>query len=450
MAQIYPFRALRYDPRKVSPADVLTQPYDKISPAMQERYYSASPYNLVRIILGKSEGGDDESRNVYTRAASSLQRWRDQHVLVRDPDPSVYLYTQTFKVPGDPRENAERRGLIALGQIEDYQNQVVYRHEHTLSKPKADRLNLLRATQAHFGQIFMLYSDPAGEIDSTLPQDGPPTTEVTDEYGVAHRLWRVSDPAVIERVQAAMADKKLIIADGHHRYETSLNYRNERRASNGNNPHAPYERVMMTFVNMDSPGLVILPTHRVVFGLENFTLGDFIYRVRQWFRVEELGKLDVAAAVQRLREAGEDRTALLAFTAQSSFLLKAKDGLYSDLLDGLSERQRALDVVKLHKLVLEGTLGMSEEDIRNQKHIRYVREAGEAADEVRKGANVAFLMNPARMEQVRDVAFGGEVLPQKSTDFYPKLLSGLTIYSLDEAERGTEVLADAQVHASAK
>jgi uncharacterized protein (DUF1015 family) len=184
------------------------------------------------------------------------------------------VYTQTFKVPGDcSGSQLERRGFIAAGQLEAYGQKVVFRHEQTLSKPKADRLNLLRATQSHFGQIFMLYSDPASAIDAVLTQNCPPDVEVRDEYDVIHRMWKVADPATIEKVQAAMADKKLIIADGHHRYETALNNRNEMRKEFGVVVDAPYERVMMTFVNMDSPGLVVLPTHRVVFGLAGFDVG---------------------------------------------------------------------------------------------------------------------------------------------------------------------------------
>jgi len=439
MAKIYPFRALRYDPSKVSPAQVVTQPYDKISPAMQDRYYAASPYNLVRVILGKAEPGDDERQNVYTRAAANLQHWRAEHVLVRDAEPSIYLYTQTFKVPGDPAEmQFERRGFIAAGQLEEYANKVVFRHEQTLSKPKADRLNLLRATQSHFGQIFMLYSDPAGAIDSALQQSRPPDIEVRDEYEVLHRMWKVSDPATIQKVQAAMDDKKLIIADGHHRYETALNFRNDMRQQGGGDANAPYERLMMTFVNMDSPGLIVLPTHRVVFGLEGFDVAGMNAKLGKYFDVEDFGPVtDMKAAMDCLRDAGKQRSALLAVTAKGAFLMHSRAAQDSPALAGQSERQRGLDVVQLHKLVLEETLGMSEEDIRNQKHLKYVREAKEAAEEIRKGANVAFLLNPVRMQQVRDIAFGGEVLPQKSTDFFPKLLSGLTIYSLEDDAQGT-------------
>jgi uncharacterized protein (DUF1015 family) len=434
MAKIFPFRALRYNPAKVTVADVVTQPYDKISPAMQERYYSASPYNLVRVILGKPEPGDSEQQSVYSRAASFLKAWTAEGALKRDTEPSIYLYTQTFTVPGDQSGTRfERRGFIAAGQVEPYEQKVVFRHEQTLSKPKSDRLNLLRATQSHFGQIFMLYSDPMGEVDAILAQSGPPDVEITDEYAVVHRMWRVADAAVIAGVQKAMDDKKLIIADGHHRYETSVNFRNEMRDKHGSVEGAPYERVMMTFVNMDSPGLVVLPTHRVVFGLDGFDVAATMAKLAKYFTVEKFALSDVKAATDKLRDAGKDRTALLAVTSDAAYLLCAKENQQSAALDGQSERQRTLDVVQLHKLVLEETLGMSEQDIREQKHLKYVREASEALDEVKRGANVAFLMNPVRMDQVRDIAFGGEVLPQKSTDFFPKLLSGLTIYSLEES-----------------
>ncbi len=377
MASIFPFRALRYDPSKVSPSQVVTQPYDKITPAMQDKYYAASPYSLVRVILGKPEAGDNDQQNVYTRASASLRQWQSEGVLVPDPEPSLYLYTQTFKIPGDASgATGERRGFIALGQVQDYDDKIVYRHEQTLSKPKADRLNLLRATQAHCGQIFMVYSDPAGEVDQALRPDGPPTVEVRDQYDVLHRIWKVSDPAVIQTVQAKMADKKLIIADGHHRYETALNYRNEIR--NGAKPdlQAPSERLMMTFVNMDAPGLVVLPTHRVVFGLENFDILKIGAKLQENFEVENFGPLtDAAAAVDRLHQAGKDTTAVLAVTSHGDFLLRARAQQKSKNLEGLSARQRALDVVQLHKLVLEEALGMSQDDIREQKHLKYVRDA---------------------------------------------------------------------------
>jgi uncharacterized protein (DUF1015 family) len=434
MSKILPFRAWRYAPDRVPVSQAVTQPYDKITPAMQDGYYQASPYNLVRIILGKSQTGDNDSESVYTRAAGYFREWRQLGVLRQDDRPSLYRYVQTFAVPGTATK-AERCGFIGAGQIEEYSAGVVFRHEQTLSKPKADRLNLLRATRAHFGQIFMLYSGE-GKIDATLGSAAAPDIEVTDEYGVLHRVWKVSDPAVIAAVQEQMRDQRLIIADGHHRYETALAYRNERRAAEKNPPAsgtAPYDAVMMTFVDMSSPGLVVLPTHRVVFGLASFSAEQFVADAQTYFAVTEVdGELDAVRAGKLLSEAGGVGTKLLAVSRGRAFLLSAPKRANANLMQGLSLRQQSLDVVQLHKVLLEGVLKISEEAIRSQQNISYVREATEALAQVRDGkAQIAFLMNPVRMEQVRDIAFAGEVLPQKSTDFYPKLLTGLTIYSLE-------------------
>jgi uncharacterized protein (DUF1015 family) len=441
MAVIAPFRAWRFNPRRVDLAQVVTQPYDKISPPMQERYYAASPYNLVRIILGKPEGGDGPRENVYTRAARYFQQWREQGIFLEDSEPSIYRYVQNFK--GPDQQALERRGFIALGKIEDYAANVVFRHEQTLAKPKADRLELLRATRAHFEQLFMLYRDPEGEIDRRLTPKNEPDISTADEYGVEHRVWRIADREVIDAIRAGMSSKKLIIADGHHRYETALNYRNERRAAGTSavaagtpapeHALAAYESVMMTFINMDSPGLVILPTHRVVAGLSSFSPQVLADRVPQYFNVEDVdASIDRRRAAAILREAGRTGFALLAVMADRAMLLDQPRATGSSIFAGLSLQQQFLDVVQLHQCILEAVLGLSKEAIREQHNISYVRDIGEALDRVRGGgANVAFLMNPARMSQVEDIAFAGEVLPQKSTDFYPKLLSGLTIYGLE-------------------
>ena len=433
MAAIFPFRAWRYAPEQVSFREVVTQPYDKITPTMQERYYQASPYNLVRIILGKRSASDTTSANVYTRAAAAFQEWRKTGVLKPDTAPSLYRYSQTFAVPGN-NTNAERRGFIGLGRIEEYSAGVVYRHEQTLAKPKADRLDLLRSTRAHFGQIFMLYSGK-GKVDSVLESvsAGPPDIEVTDEYDVIHRVWKISDSAAIASIQAQMADRALIIADGHHRYETALAYRNERRLAAPDAGPAPYDFVMMTFVDMDRAGLVILPTHRVVFGLPAAKLASFPNDARRFFSVEELdASVNAARATVILQQAGLAGIALVAVLRERAFLLHTPKAVGGHVFGNLSLGQQALDVVQLHKCVLEGSLGISEEAIWNQQNVSYFRETAEALAQVRDGqAQCAFLMNPVRMKQVRDLAFAGEVLPQKSTDFYPKLLSGLTIYALE-------------------
>ncbi len=434
MADILPFRALRYNLEKVTASDVVTQPYDKITPAMQERYYAASPYNLVRIILGRREAADNTTENVYGRAASYGRKWREEGILRQDSNPSIYAYSQAFTAPSG--QKFERRGFIALGRVEDYSAKVVFRHEQTLAKPKADRLDLLRATRVHYEQLFLLYED-SGEIDSLLATQERPTIDVVDEYGVAHRVWQISDPGLIRSVQEKMRAQKLVIADGHHRYETALNFRNECRAASGKSESdAPYEFVMMTFVNMNDPGLLILPTHRVVHSLESFSAEEFKKASGEFFDVEEVeSAISASAATSLLKDRGRAGTALLAVTANRAFLLHSPKPAGAKFFAGLSERQRSLDVVQLHKCLLEGVLNLSEESIRNQQNLSYIREASEALAAVRGqgkgGANIAFLMNGCPVQKMREVALAGEVMPQKSTDFYPKLLSGLTAYALE-------------------
>ena len=433
MAEIVPFQALRYDPQMVRLEDVVTQPYDKITPEMQAKYYELSPYNLVRIILGRHFETDNPAFNVYTRAAEYLHDWRAGGILKQDSEPSLYFYSQTFTIPG-ARGLAERRGLIALGRLHDYAEKVVHRHEQTLAKPRADRLNLLRHTKAHFGQIFMLYNDPEAEIERLMESDEEPDASILDEYEVLHRVWRIHDAGIIESIQQLMRDKRLLIADGHHRYETALAYRDERRAETGSHDrHAPHEFVMMTFIRMESPGLVILPTHRIVHGLPDFDHDRMLETARRFFEIRRIHpRTESRSATTLLEEAGEGGTAFVALTRQGSYLMRARKRPIQEVLSAVSARQRELDVVQLHRVLLERVLGISEEAIRDQAHVKYERDAFEAISCVRQGANVAFLMNPARMDQVREIAFSGEVLPQKSTDFYPKLLSGLAIYALDQ------------------
>jgi uncharacterized protein (DUF1015 family) len=441
MAQIYPFRAWRYSPSTVRLEDVVTQPYDKISPAMQQAYYQRSPFNLIRIILGLPEPGDAErGESVYTRAARDFRAWREQGVLAQDGTPCIFAYSQRFRVPGTEVVK-ERRGFIALGKLHEYAERVVFRHEQTLSKPKSDRLNLLRATHAHFEQIFMLYSDPAGGIENILYDGaGPAEMEVTDEYGVLHRLWKVSDPAAILGLTAAMADKKLIIADGHHRYETAQNYLKERAATAPvktttsaaelPQPEFPEAAMIMTFVNMDSDGLVILPTHRVVHSLANFDPAAFARAAEAFFTVQALPAADAPALIEILR--AQQGPAFVAVTRAGALLMRAKPEPVAAALAHLPELQRQLDLSCLHSIILDRLLGLDAEKVREQTNLRYLRDAAEAVEQVRQGeADVAFLTNPVSMEQLREVAFAGEVMPQKSTDFFPKLLSGLTIYALD-------------------
>jgi uncharacterized protein (DUF1015 family) len=456
MARIYPFRALRYNPARVKMEDVVTQPYDKITPAMQQHYYEASPYNLIRVILGKHEPGDTEQENVYTRAAESLRAWRKDHILAEEAEPALYGYSQTYTVPHTD-EVRERRGFIALGHLYDYADKVVYRHEQTFPKHKSDRMSLFKATRAYCEQIYMLYSDPAFTAEKlifagSLPNgfdDNPADLAITDEYGVVHKLWKLTDPSLINLIVTAMADKKLIIADGHHRYETSVAYAKERSAqlklplnqpidedeklspSHLPTPAFPEAAMMMTFVNMDAPGITILPTHRVVHGLENFNTKAFLTRAEEFFTITTT---QTSHATEYMVEhlAATNGVAFIAVTRDGSHLLTAKPEAIKTALADIAPRQAQLDVVQLHSIVLDRLLGLNQDTITKLGNVRYIREADEAVGLVKSGeADIAFLIKPITLDQLRDISLSGNVMPQKSTDFYPKLLSGLAIYALD-------------------
>jgi len=411
MARIFPFQPYRYSPRAGRLSDLVTQPYDKISPEMRARYLARSPHNLVRIILGERLPGDDSKTNVYTRAAGYLSDWMAGGMLVRDQEPCLFAYFQDFCVP-DTGERLSRRGFIGLGAVEDYSAGVVHRHEQTLSGPKQDRLELLRHTHAHFGQIFMLYPDPERAVDRLLEESAQaaPDEAMVDEYGAEHRVWKISDSARISAIRGMMADKKLLIADGHHRYETALAFRNENPGLEG------AARVMMTFVNMYSPGLKILATHRLVSGLANFDAAEFLSRAGRTFEVEEVRSPDELQG----RWQGAPRGTLGAAIGGQLYLLR------------LREPSDQLDVPILHEMLLGGVLGISEEAVRAEKNLHYVRGLDKAIEAARRGeAQIAFLLRATSIEDVARISFSGGVMPQKSTDFYPKLLSGLTIYRVD-------------------
>ena len=406
MARIYPFQPLRYSAKAGSLNNLVTQPYDKITPAMRTRYLSLSPYNLVRVILGERSPSDNDSDNVYTRAAAHIKDWTASGILQRDSEPGIYPYFQEFTVP-DTGERLVRKSFIAVCALEDYSAGVVHRHEQTLTGPKKDRTELLRHTHAHFGQIFMLYPDRAGAIDAILDQAASasaPIAEVTDEYNAVHRMWKIAGSSAVQQL---MLDKKLVIADGHHRYETALAFSKE-------NPTLPgADRVMMSFVNMYSPGVRILATHRLVNGVSG---NHFVEKASGGFRVEEIDSVD---RLKRAWEEAGDRSIIGAALGDRLYLLEDRTA------------RGELDVKILHERLLAGVLGIGEEAVRDEKHLRYIRGIGAAVEEARKGtAQIAFLLKPTSVEQVAETSFSGGVMPQKSTDFYPKLLSGLTIYQL--------------------
>jgi len=444
MAEIFPFRAYRYNPARVDPAKALTQPYDKITPAMAEKYAAASPYNLIPVEKGKVLPGDTPENNVYTRAAKALEDWIRTGVIVRDAAPSLYAYFQEYTVPGTT-DRRVRKGFIALGRLEDYSSGVVFRHEQTLSGPKADRLELLRHTRTHTGQLFMLYSDAAARVDALLDVSarGTPEVEVRDEYEVVHRLWPVTDAKVIETIQGEMSDKKLVIADGHHRYETALAYRDKCRARAGHvDRNAPYEKVMMTLFNTTGKGLTILSTHRVVANVTGFSFERFrsaLADAFDWRQYPFAGAADRAEAYKNFRTdlagRGKEQRAIGVYADGGSFylcLLKKEADLEA-LLPGVSAAQRQLDVVLLHRLILERGLGITPDAVKTEKNMTYEREMDKAIAEVDQGrAQICFLLNSVSVETVAGMAMAGEVLPQKSTDFFPKLMSGITMYRLEE------------------
>ena len=410
MARIFPFQPYRYSPKAGAAENLVTQPYDKISAVMQARYLSLSPDNLVRIVLGEKRASDTDRDNVYTRAAACLNAWMANGILEQEKTPSLYAYYQQFTIP-DTGQNVERKSFIGLSALEDYSAGVVYRHEQTLSGPKKDRMELLRKTRAHFEQIFMLYDDPGLAVDKILDSAAAsaPAITVKDEYDAVHRLWKISDPAAIARIQELMADKKLLIADGHHRYETALAFRND-------NPNLhDAQRMTMAFVNMRSPGLEILATHRVLSGLAGFDPAAFLNKING----HRLESIDGLRRIFATAAPGKIRIGIV--TRSGEMRLYERD-----------RKPGELDVKVLHQELLGGMLGISEEAVREEKHIEYVRGLDAAYGKVREGAaEIAFLLEPTTIGQVADVAFSGGVMPQKSTDFYPKLLSGLTIYKLE-------------------
>jgi uncharacterized protein (DUF1015 family) len=447
MALVYPFRAYRYNP-EFAPFDrVLTQPYDKISPAQQEKYYAADPHNLIAVEKGRTSPQDTPQNNVYTRAAAALKGWIAANAVKQDAAPAFYAYAQEFTVPGSSTRRT-RHGFIGAGQLEDYANNVIFRHEHTLSGPKADRLELLRHTHTHTGQLFMLYSDPQKRVDAILGEveaAEKPVTELLDEYGVTHRLWMIAEPGRVAAIQKAMADQKLVIADGHHRYETSLNFRNESRTKAGKViPDMAYERSMMTFVNTHSEGLTILPTHRVVNNLRDFSWSAVRRYLEPWFATEVFsfaGESERAVALEKFRtglKQAKSQRAIGVYPAASAgskafYLLTFRpEADLAHILPGLSRLQRQLDVVLLHQGILEPALGVTPHAVASESNLSYEREFAAAIEAVDRGAQVAFLLNPVGVDMVMKVATSGEVMPQKSTDFYPKLLSGITMYRVGE------------------
>jgi uncharacterized protein (DUF1015 family) len=449
VAKIVPFRGLRYNLTRVEdPKSVMAPPYDVISPTLQEDLYHRNPVNVVRLILGKIDEGDTETNNRYTRAAADFHLWREEGILVRDAEPSIYLYDQEY--PGENGKLVVRKGFIALTRIEDFSTGVVKPHEKTLSGPKADRLLLTKACGANFSPIFSLYSDPCCAMESLTQErkKSHPDIEVTDDDGVIHRLWQVTDPSIIQKAQALLDNKPLFIADGHHRYETALAYRNEMRAKHPDYTGKElFNYVLMYFANMEDQGMLIFPTHRLIFNLADFRLDSFLAAVGENFDVDERvfnpDDADSRADMRSiLGEKGKEKHTLALYAGDDRirFLALRDEKVMDRFFDARAPKAlRTLDVSILHRLILEGLLHITLEAQEQQTHLRYVKSWEDALAAVREQTcQLAFLMNATRMSEVRDVANAGEKMPQKSTYFYPKLLTGLVINRIVEGETVVE------------
>jgi len=434
MAFVYPFRGYRYNPEKVPDTGlVFAEPYDKITPELQEIYYRRHPHHIVRFSKGATTPQDTPADNQYTRARSFFDRCVAERVLVRDEREALYVYAQEYSFAGGPVKT--RRGFIALGGLEEFKKGGVMPHERTLAGPKADRLNLMRATAVQSGLIFMLYSDPEGAVAGALARKtgGPPDVEARDDDGVVHRVWVVTDPAVHREVQSLMEAKSLFIADGHHRYETALNYRREMREKGvrclpGNEN---FDSHIMAFVAMEDPGLTVLPTHRLLHHLPPDELAAFPARLARLFTLERCGGLDELLAGMKTDRPGDHRFGLYLGKTFTVLRLNDEAAVAESMPADASADWKRLDVSIIHA-VLETLLGIDKRKLEEEAHVSYERYADAAVRAVDTGAfQAAVFLNPTRAEEVARVAGNGERMPQKSTDFYPKLYTGLVLNALN-------------------
>ncbi len=414
---IFPFRGLRYDINKVDIKDVVSQPYDIITPEMQDLYYKKSPYNIVRIILNREE-------DRYTSAGKYLMEWMRTGVFSVEEKPAIYLYEQLFSVQG---AKFRRRSFIALLKLYEFGKGVVFPHEYTLSGPKEDRFKLTMSTNAHWGQIFMLYDDRNNDVGCVLSSayEEPPEFSFIGDDGVTHTFWVVRDRNIHEKIASITENMKFVIADGHHRYETALRYKKYMDTLNGFRDDAPWNYRMVALVAFQDPGLQIFPIHRVIKGIAipELTALNAHFAIVRVETLERLRKMLIGAV-----KSGK-KGAIGVFGRGIGYyyleLRNIKDAL-SVGGNGHSDMWKELDVNILQNLVMEPLLGMSVEQIKNSGNIAYTESFIEANRMVESGEyEMCFFLNPVRKDQVRDISLNGELLPQKSTYFYPKMLTGL-------------------------
>jgi uncharacterized protein (DUF1015 family) len=440
MARIAPFRGIRYNPHKVGAlSKVVSQPYDRIDSDLQTKYYDLHSYNIVRLIRGEQFQDDTPDDNVYTRAHDYYHTWFDAGYLLRDPTPALYVYRQTFTLPDGNK--LTRQAFIAALELVEFSEGIVLPHERTLSGPKVDRLNLLRATAFNFELIFMLYPDPENRINALF--DAAIGGRVADadlqelfEKDVHQQMWAVSDPEVRRTVVAEMAPKTgLIIADGHHRYETALNYRAEMRQKHPAAPaHAAFNYAMVSLVSMDDPGLTILPTHRQIHDYATKTPGEILQGAAAYFDVIPLADREALEAALAGATPDDRR---IGFYDGTYHLLRLKSlDVMNQVVPDRAPEWRQLDVSILHELLIERIMGITKKQVEAKEHLEYFRDLGQALAGVDAGqALCVFILNPTRIAEVKACSERGEKMPQKSTDFYPKMISGLTLMDVGQNER---------------
>jgi uncharacterized protein (DUF1015 family) len=441
MANIVPFRGIRYNRHKIQDlSQVVTQPYDRIRTDLQDQYYDRHRYNIVRIIKGRElETDTPDGENVYTRAADYCRAWLDAGYLHRGTRPALYVYYQTFILP-DGTERT-RKAFIAALELTRFEEGIVLPHERTLSGPKVDRLNLMRATEVNFGQIFMLYPDAENRINALLDTaiaGRKPDIDIHElfEADVRQQVWVVDDPEVTGQVVAEMGPKRgLIIADGHHRYETAINYRDEMRQKHPEAPvNAAFNHCMVTLVSMDDPGLTILPTHREIHDYREKSMEQMLAEAAEYFEVTPMaGRAALAEAMAQATPA--DRR--IGFYDGRYHLLRLRDPQsMSRVVPERAEEWRMLDVSILHELLIERVMGISKARVEAKENIDYHRDLDLALRQVDEGrAQGVFILNPTRMSEVKACSDRGEKMPQKSTDFYPKVITGLVALPIGPGER---------------
>lgn len=460
MALIVPFRGMRFNPEKTGRLDdVVTPPYDVIDEDKQAAFKARNPYNMIQLDLSKNPGPAVKSDERYQQARRLFEEWRAAGVLIRDELPSIYFYQIDYAHPFGPR--LTRKGLVCLVRLEDFASGVVRPHEDTFGTVTADRLRLLEACQAQFSQIFSIYSDADGEIINCLEgcRAAEPLCAVRDADGARHTIWPVTDQQALKRVQELFKDKPVYIADGHHRYSTSLNYRKMLEKSNGGlAPDSPYNYAMMYLCPTEDPGLAVLPTHRLLLLPVDVVAGgqamsELLRRLAPGFHIEEIyggSRESLVGEVltrmdEKINSSGRETTILGLYQAGEDrcFMLTMKEGMTENAaLAGRPPVMRTLDVVVLSDLVIGNYLGLGKERIENENLIRYFSDPDEALDvAVKESINnenvvpVLFFMNHTRVSQVMKVADEKLVMPHKSTFFYPKILTGLLINRLVREEK---------------